>query len=226
LRQSLEARPIRLSDVPDDIRGRYVANDGRLRVRISPRNNVQKEGEMDRFVSAVTAVAPTATDTPVIVLAAADAIIDAIKQAALTALVLISILLLALLRSLRDSLLVFFPLALAGLLTVATAVLLDLPFNFANVIVLPLLMGLGVASGIHLVMRAREEETGVALLGTSTPRAVVFSALTTIGSFGSLAISTHRGTASMGELLTIAIGYTLVCTLVALPALMAWLERR
>jgi hypothetical protein len=181
---------------------------------------------MDRFVAAVTAVAPTATDTPVIVLAAADAIIDAIEQAALTAFVLISILLLALLRSLRDSLLVFFPLTLAGLLTVATAVLLDLPFNFANVIVLPLLMGLGVASGIHLVMRAREEEeTGVGLLGTSTPRAVVFSALTTIGSFGSLAISTHRGTASMGELLTIAIGYTLVCTLVALPALMAWLER-
>ena len=227
LRQSLEAQTFRLSDVPVDIRGRYVATDGRLRVRISPRNNVQMEGEMERFVAAVTAVAPTATDTPVIVLAAADAIIDAIEQAALTAFVLISILLLALLRSLRDSLLVFFPLTLAGLLTVATAVLLDLPFNFANVIVLPLLMGLGVASGIHLVMRAREEEeTGVGLLGTSTPRAVVFSALTTIGSFGSLAISTHRGTASMGELLTIAIGYTLVCTLVALPALMAWLERR
>src|SRR3546814_642853 len=109
---------------------------------------------------------------------------------------------------------------------VCSSDLVETPFNFANLIVLPLLLGLGVASGIHLVMRARAERAGTALMQTSTPRAVVFSALTTIGSFGSLAISTHRGTASMGELLTIAIGYTLICTLIVLPALMAWLDRR
>jgi hypothetical protein len=134
--------------------------------------------------------------------------------------------LLCLLRSLRDTLLVFYPLVVAGLLTVATAVLFDLSFNFANVIVLPLLMGLGVASGIHLVMRSREALADIALLRTSTPRAVAFSALTTILSFGSLAVSTHRGTASMGILLTIAIGFTLLGGLIALPALMGWLDTR
>jgi len=76
-----------------------------------------------------------------------------------------------------------------------------------------------------LVMRSRLGLSETALLQTSTPRAVVFSALTTIGSFGSLAVSNHRGTASMGELLMVAIGFTLLSTLVILPALMGWLDR-
>ncbi|MBL6945415.1 MAG: MMPL family transporter, partial [Rhodospirillales bacterium] len=140
--------------------------------------------------------------------------------AALIALGGIIILLALVLRNVRDTLLVFAPLLLATLLTVACSVLFNLPFNFANVIVLPLLFGLGVANGIHVVLRARDEAGG-GVFETSTPRAVVFSALTTVGSFGSIAVSSHPGTASMGVLLTIAISLTLVCTLVLLPALMA-----
>ena len=109
---------------------------------------------------------------------------------------------------------------LAALLTVGASVVLNFPFNFANIIVLPLLFGLGVASGIHLILREREENSVSGVLETSTPRAVVFSALTTIGSFGSIALSSHPGTSSMGVLLTIAIILTLGCTLVVLPALM------
>ncbi|MDP6108724.1 MAG: MMPL family transporter, partial [Rhodospirillales bacterium] len=117
--------------------------------------------------------------------------------------------------------LVFAPLALAALLTVAASVIFSLPFNFANVIVLPLLFGLGVAGSIHLVARDREESGFNGVLETSTLRAVLFSALTTIGSFGSIALSSHPGTSSMGVLLTIAIALSLGCTLVVLPALMA-----
>ena len=106
-------------------------------------------------------------------------------------------------------------------MTVAASVLFGLPFNFANVIVLPLLFGLGVASGIHLVLRERTERGANDVMLTSTPRAVMFSALTTIGSFGSIALSGHPGTSSMGTLLTIAITLTLISTLVVLPALMA-----
>ncbi|MBT5051161.1 MAG: MMPL family transporter, partial [Rhodospirillaceae bacterium] len=90
-----------------------------------------------------------------------------------------------------------------------------------NVIVLPLLFGLGVASAIHLVMRERYAEDLSQVLRSSTPRAVIFSALTTIGSFASIALSSHPGTSSMGVLLTIAIGLTLICTMIVLPALMA-----
>jgi hypothetical protein len=138
-------------------------------------------------------------------------------------------LLVLLLRRVWDVLLVMAPLALAALLAVAAARLAGLDFNLANIIVLPLLLGLGVDSGIHLVMRARDEtknavggeDDGKALLHTSTPRAVLFSALTTVGSFGALATSGHRGTASMGLFLTLAIGMTLICMLVVLPAMMA-----
>ena len=138
----------------------------------------------------------------------------------------VCLVLLIVLRSIRDTALVMFPLILAAVYTGATSVVLDLPFNFANVIVLPLLFGLGVASGIHLVVRARRANDTAALMRTSTPRAVLFSALTTIASFGSLALSGHRGMTSMGQLLTIAIVYTLLCALFVLPATLRWIEHR
>ena len=154
------------------------------------------------------------------------ALVPAFRQATLTAFVAVTIVLLVLLRRVSDTALVLAPLVLAALLTGATSVVLGLPFNFANVIVLPLLFGLGVASGVHLVMRRRRTEDAAELLRTSTPRAVLYSALTTIASFGSLALSGHRGMTSMGQLLTIAIVYTLIGTLVVLPALMIWRDQR
>ena len=107
------------------------------------------------------------------------------------------------------------------MLTVACTVLFNLPFNFANVIVLPLLFGLGVANGIHVVSRNRQTAGQGEVFATSTPRAVLYSGLTTIGSFASLGASSHPGTASMGILLTVAIFLTMACTLILLPALMA-----
>ena len=145
---------------------------------------------------------------------------NSVVKAALISAVAVTLMIFLMLRSIRDTLLVLVPLILAALYTVAATVILSTPFNFANVIVLPLLMGLGVANGIHLVSRAREEKSAAAAFSTTTPRAVFFSALTTIASFGSLAVSSHRGTASMGELLTLSIGITLVCALVVLPSLM------
>jgi predicted RND superfamily exporter protein len=130
------------------------------------------------------------------------------------------------LRRPRDILLVLAPLGLAVLLTAATAVLLGLSLNFANVIVLPLLLGLGVSGAIHVVMRWRVEAFSDRIAVTSTPRAVLFSALTTVASFGSLAVSPHRGLASMGLLLTIAILWSIVSTLVVLPNVLALLGRR
>ena len=117
------------------------------------------------------------------------------------------------------------PLVLAGALMVGYTVVFDSPFNYANVIVLPLILGLGADSAIHFVMRAREENVATDVTGTSTPRAVLISAVTTMGSFGTLWLSAHRGMASMGELLTIAIIITLICTLIVLPQLIRWTMR-
>jgi predicted RND superfamily exporter protein len=222
LKDALGAEPVTLAGLPESIRERYITPDGRARIQVFPADDLSDTAAMARFTAAVRSVVPNATDSPVEIIEAANTVISAVRQAAITAAVLVALALLVLLRSVRDTALVLLPLVLAAALTCAVSVLADLPFNFANVIVLPLLAGLGVASGIHLVMRAGHEGAGAALVETSTPRAVICSALTTIFSFGSLAISTHRGTASMGELLMIAIGFTLLCTLVVLPALLAW----
>jgi predicted exporter len=130
------------------------------------------------------------------------------------------------LRRGRDLALVLAPLALAVLFTAASAVLLGLRLNFANVIVLPLLFGLRVSGALHVVMRWREAGRLADIDATSTPRAVLLSALTTVASFGSLAISNHVGLGSMGLLLTIAIFWSLVCNLMILPSMLALAGRR
>lgn len=223
---ALSAEPITFDDLPNHIRDSWIAADGRARIQLLPAKPIENNEDLRRFAAAVLAAAPTATGTPVTITEAGDAVVTAFQQATLYAFTAVCIVLLVVLRSVRGTLLVIFPLLLAAIYTGAASVLLDLPFNFANVIVLPLLFGLGVASGIHLVIRARRTPDTKALMRTSTPRAVLFSALTTIASFGSLALSGHRGMTSMGQLLTIAIVFTLLCTLIVLPATMRWVERR
>jgi hopanoid biosynthesis associated RND transporter like protein HpnN len=221
LRESLEAGPVTLADLSPALRSRFVGASGQWRLEIFPEENVRVPENLDRFVAEIEKVAPSATGSPIIIVAAGQAIMKAFAVAATISVSLIALLIVILLRRARDVLLVFAPLALAALLTIAASVLLSLPFNFANVIVLPLLFGLGVASAIHLVVRERLSGDLLHVLRSTTPRAVIFSALTTIGSFASIALSSHPGTASMGVLLTIAIGLTLICTMVVLPALIA-----
>ena len=225
LRLALEAEKFGRADLREGLRARFLSADGIARIQVFPAENINDNRALRRFVAAVRQIAPRATDSPVEIIESGDVVVSAIRNAAFIALAAIFVLLITVLRSLRDTMLVIAPLALAALLTVAASVALGISFNFANVIVLPLLAGLGVASGIHLVARAREPEQTTALMQTSTPRAVILSALTTIGSFGSLAVSSHRGTSSMGELLTIAIAFTLISTLIVLPALMSWTNR-
>ena len=181
LRLALTTSGVTLADLPEDLRQRQITADGRVRIEVFPREDINDNEALRRFVTAVRTVAPDATDSPVILLEAGDTVIAAFQQATVTALALIALLLAVLLRGVSGLLLVMVPLALAASLTVATSVVLGLPLNFANVIVLPLLLGLGVASGIHLVMRERGEAGAITRRRTSTPRAVVFSALTTIG---------------------------------------------
>jgi predicted RND superfamily exporter protein len=225
LGQSLQAEPFGVDDLPDDLRRRWLSADGRARIEIRPAETLRDQRARRRFVRAVQAVAPHAGGAPVEMTEGGRAVIAAYRQAAATAVLAIVILLMVLLRRFATVVMVLAPLFLAAVLTVAATVVFELPFNVANVIVLPLLFGLGVASGLHIVLRARQAGPEGVLL-TSTPRAVLFSALTTVGSFGALALSSHKGTASMGVLLTIAISLTLVCTLVVLPALLHEAGRR
>jgi len=173
---------------------------------------------LQRFVASVRQVAPEATGTPVTIQESGSTVLSAFIKAGWIAVFAITVLLIVLLRRLLDVALVIAPLLLAGLLTAATSVLVGLPLNYANIITLPLLLGIGVAFDIYFVVRWRNGEAGP--LQSSTARAVLFSALTTTTAFGSLALSAHPGTAEMGRLLTIALFYVLFCTFVILPALL------
>ncbi len=224
LAEALQAGPVDRADLPADLVARKLAADGRSTIEVTPAADLRARAQRQRFVDAVQQVAPDATGAPIIITEAGRAVVEAFFQAAGTAVLLITLLLVALLRSVRDSLLVMAPLGLAALLTVAATVVFDLPFNFANVIVLPLLFGLGVAGGIHMVARNRAE-AAARLMHTSTSRAVLFSALTTIGSFCALGLSSHPGTASMGKLLTVAIGLSMLTSLIVLPALLRLAHR-
>jgi uncharacterized protein len=227
LSTALDAEPLTLDTLPPELRSRWLAADGRAKVQVTATTDiVHSAAALVQFADNVRRVALDATGAAIGLVEGGRAVIKSMTQAGLIALFGLTLLLGVVLRRLSDLLFVLGPVLLAGLLTIATSILIDQPLNFANVIALPLLFGLGIASGTHLVMRAREEASGAALFRTSTPRATVFSALTTIASFASLSFSTHRGTQSMGILLAIAILWTLVATLVLLPALLELARRR
>ncbi|MGB0683850.1 MAG: MMPL family transporter [Magnetovibrionaceae bacterium] len=219
LREALEAGPVGMADLPEAIRNRMLAPNGQQRLSLSPAIDPTDPKALKAFVREVQSVAPTATGTAVIIVEAGTAVVDAFWQAGLITVGLIAMLLVLILRQLRAVVLVFLPLLLAAVITAAASALVQVPFNFANIIVLPLLFGLGVAGAIHLVVREAQGLGSQRDLST-TPKAVTYSALTTIASFGSIALSSHPGTASMGVLLAIAVLATLLTTLLFLPALL------
>ena len=221
LQKRLDQKAVELNSLPEDLRKRWVSESGTWRLMVFAKNDLSDINELRRFVNGVSGEVPQVTDLPIINLASGEAAVRAFQQAFITALILISLLLWVLLRSLRDTLIVLLPLLLAGILTTAASVLFDIPFNFANIITLPLLLGIGVDNGIHMVSRARTAMPADGnLLHTSTSRAVILSALTTVASFGNLAFSSHPGTASMGQLLTIGVLVTMVCTILVLPSVL------
>jgi hopanoid biosynthesis associated RND transporter like protein HpnN len=226
LELALTASRVTLADLPGVVRERMIGADGRARIEVYPAGNLNDDAVLERFVGEVRSVTPDATGVSVYMLESARVIVAALQQAFASALVLIAALVWLIWRSLRDLALVMAPLILAGLLTGAVSVLAGLPINFADVIVLPLLLGIGVDSGIHLVHRHRAAiDPQGDLLATSTSRAVFWSALTTIASFGSLAFASHRGLASLGQLLTLGIALVLIVNLMVLPALIALAHR-
>ena len=226
LKTSLRASAVKESDLPRELRLRYVTPDGRYRVEVFPRENILETDSLKRFVEAVSALAPNSTDTPVTIREAGNAVVRSFLLATLYALLAITLFMLIELKSVSDTLLVLLPLALSLLMTGAASVILDIPFNFANVIVIPLLLGSGV-EGIYFIHRFRTDPPSSGnMLETSTARALFFSTLTTILSFSTLSFSPHQGMASMGKLLTICIGSLMITTLIFLPALLKFVKPR
>jgi hopanoid biosynthesis associated RND transporter like protein HpnN len=219
LRLALQAGPVTEASIPPEIARDWLLPDGRRRVQVSAKPEASGAEGLRRFTDQVRTAVPDAGGSAVTIVETANTIVNAFTHAAAGAFVAIVIILTLALRRLPDVLMVLAPLILSALMTVLMAVLLPLPLNFANVIALPLLLGVGVSFNIYFVMNWRAGQQRP--LESPTARAVVFSALTTGTAFGSLALSAHPGTASMGKLLLLSLGCTLLASLLFVPALLA-----
>ena len=218
LRHVLQAQPVSLSTLPPELVSEWKSKDGLMRVEALPKGDPNDNDNLRNFASAVLAAEPTAVGGPVSILKSGDTVVSAFVHAGIYALVVIGLLLWITLRRLTDVALTLVPLLVAGAVTLEICVLIGLPLNFANIVALPLLLGIGVAFKIYYVTAWRSGRTN--LLQTSLTRAIFFSALTTATAFGSLWLSSHPGTSSMGKLLALSLVTTLAAVVLFQPALM------
>ena len=218
LKNTMQAQPVSLKTLPPELVSGWKAKDGLMRVEALPKGDPNDNDNLRRFADSVLAAEPTAIGGPVSILKSGDTIVKAFIHAGIWALLVISVLLWLALRRITDVLLTLVPLLVAGAVTLEICVLIGLPLNFANIVALPLLLGIGVAFKIYYVTAWRSGRTN--LLQTSLTRAIFFSALTTATAFGSLWLSSHPGTASMGKLLALSLVTTLAAVLLFQPALM------
>ena len=218
LRDLLKAQEVTRANLPADLTEQWVTSDGKARVDVAPKGDSNNNTVLQNFARAVQSVAPDATEGPISILEARRAVVSAFIEAGAFALISIGILLWITLRRFGDVLLTLVPLLLACVVTLEICVLVDLPLNFANIIALPLLLGVGVAFKIYYIMAWREGQTN--LLQSVLTRAVTFSACTTATAFGSLWFSSHPGTSSMGKLLAISLLTTMAAAAFFQPVLM------
>jgi predicted RND superfamily exporter protein len=214
--------PITLANIPPQLKSRFVSQDGtKFLLQIYPKNNIWNREPLEEFISQLRQVDADVTGSPVIGYESIDAMKKGYIEGGLYALFAIILIAFFSLRNIKDALLAMIPLGLGVVWTAGLMWLFHLKFNLANLIVVPLILGIGIENGIHLIHRYREErEGGARLITGSTGQAVTLFSLTTMIGFGSLMLATHRGVFTMGLLLTIAVGSVLVASLLVLPLLL------
>jgi uncharacterized protein len=218
LRTMLSPERISRENIPADIARDWLAPDGHARVEVLPSGDPDQTETVRAFVNAVLALEPGASGPAVELYEAANTVVRAFVEAGAFALAAIAVLLLIALRRVSDVLMTLAPLVVAGIVTLESCAAFDIPLNFANIMALPLLLGVGVAFKIYYILAWRMGRTG--LLQSSLTRAVVFSAMTTATAFGSLWLSSDPGTSSMGRLMTVALACTMAAAVLFQPALM------
>ncbi|MFY9684269.1 MAG: hopanoid biosynthesis-associated RND transporter HpnN, partial [Pseudolabrys sp.] len=223
VRSLLTAEHVTIEMLPQSLTRRWVSADGVHRIEVAPSGDGNDNATLERFVSAVRGVAPAAAGKPVFVIEAAATIVKAFIQAAIWSVASIALILFITLRRWTDVALTLVPLLVAIVVTLEICVLIGLQLNFANVIALPLLLGVGVAFKIYYIMAWRSGERN--FLQSSLTRAVIYSACTTATAFGSLWFSHHPGTSSMGKLMALCLVTTLAAAVLFQPALLATQNR-
>jgi uncharacterized protein len=224
VRRLLTAEQVSIETLPPALKEQWVSNDGRARIEVGPKGDGNDNATLSHFVAAVRGVEPDAAGKPIFMIEAAATMVKAFLQAAVLSVLLIALILFIALRRWIDVALTLVPLLIAIVVTLEICVVIGLRLNFANIIALPLLLGVGVAFKIYYIIAWRSGKTN--FMQSSLTRAILFSACTTAIAFGSLWLSHHPGTSSMGKLMALSLLTTLAAAVIFQPALMATQRQR
>lgn len=226
LREVSHAEPITVADLPASLRDRYIGKNGQWLVCVFAKNSLWDYKPLERFIAQVQTVDPEATGKPFTTLEGLRAMKESFLWAALYAAVAMFLILLLDFRSLKCTLVALGPVVMGLCLTFGAMCLFNIPLNPANMIALPLILGVGMDNGVHVLHDFRSRPSGVYSLTHATGRGILVAGLTTILGFGTLMISSHRGIASLGLALSLGVSCCMLCSLVTLPALLRILSAR
>jgi hypothetical protein len=221
LRGVSEPKAINLDDLPPALRERYLSRNGKWLLRVFAKDCLWDFGPLEHFTQRVRTVDPEATGKPFSTVEGLKALKNGFLWAGFYALTVIILVLLADFRSLRYALVALAPLVMGLLLSLGVIGLAGLPLNPANMIALPLILGVGIDNGVHVLHDyLLRRGTGPSTISRAIGRGVLVKALTTMIGFGALMVSNHRGLFGLGLLLTLGVGCCMLTALVFLPALL------
>ncbi|TWU12925.1 putative membrane protein YdgH [Symmachiella macrocystis] len=224
IRDASDVQPVTIDDFPETVRSRMVSDKGKWLLQIYPAYEIWDHEPLERFVQEVREVDPNVTGTPLQNYEAAQQIATSYERVAIYALITVFIVLLIDFHSIKDGLLALLPPLAGGALMMGVLGLLGVDLNPANLIVLPLVIGIGVDDGVHVVHDFRQQ-TANYRMSASTTNAIVLTSLTSMIGFGSMMVASHRGLYSLGLVLVVGVGACLFVSLVMLPALLTLFSR-
>jgi predicted RND superfamily exporter protein len=219
LQEQDDSSPLRAADLPDALRKRFIGVHQKYLLQIYPKADVWQRTNQESFVKELQTVAPNVTGTPVQLYYYTELLKNSYIQAAYYALGAIVVMVFLHFRTLSSVILALLPVAIGSIWLGGFMGSNRIPFNPANIMILPLVIGIGVTNGIHILNRfAEEKKPGI--LGKSTGKAVFVSGLTTISGFGSLIIAKHQGIRSLGDVMSVGMATCVIAAITFLPALL------
>ena len=226
LRDQDNSSPLQIRDLPPALRNRFIGVAGKFLLQVYPKKDIWQRANQKEFVEDLRTVAPGVTDTPVQLLEYTELLRESYIQAAYYALIAIALMVFVHFRTLTSVILALLPVAVGTLWMFGLMGVLGIPLNPANIMTLPLVIGIGVTNGIQILNRFAEEQSP-SILSKSTGKAVFVSGLTAIAGFASLILGKHHGIRSLGEVMSLGLATCMFAALTFLPAVLTlWLRMR
>jgi hypothetical protein len=221
LKMNVDVFPVSVAEIPESLRKRYVSRNGVYLITVYPSVDVWNIGQREEFVKQLRQVDPSVTGNAIHMFESTRLMRDGYIQGGVYAMVAIFIYILVSFGNIRATLIVLLPVVVGSMWTLGIMDLVGVSFNLANLVILPLIIGIGVVNGVHIVHRYREEtDKSINILSRSTGQGVVLSSLTTMIGFGSLMVADHQGVYSLGLVLTLGVGCCLMASITVLPSIL------